>query len=126
MVAALLLVGWTAFVWGTRISNALDDRSLSGSAQAATLLTAGAMVALAGWLGVTAVRRGEVRRPLLALSVATALVWVVRVPSIVLADHAVGFTVVHVGLAVVSIGLVALAWRSVGGRPSVATGASRA
>ena len=42
----------------------------------------------------------------------TGVVWAVRIPMIVLADHAVGFKVVHAMLGLISIGLAAVAYRT--------------
>jgi hypothetical protein len=39
------------------------------------------------------------------------LVWLVRVPQILIADHTVAFKVVHVALGVVSVVLAALVWQ---------------
>lgn len=51
---------------------------------------------------------------MVALAVWTTGVWIVRAGDIVLGgDHEVGFVVVHVVLAVVSIALATLAARSV-------------
>jgi hypothetical protein len=46
-----------------------------------------------------------------ALAAWTTGVWIVRVAGIVAAGHAVGFTIVHAVLAVVSIVLAGVAWR---------------
>src|SRR5262245_45421421 len=111
--AALALVGWTLFVWTTRIFNVWGDADLdtgeklgrTGLALSFTLLAAAVIVAL--WragprAGVVAVG---------ALAAWTVAVWVVRDIRIVAADHAPGFTLVHVVLGVVSIILAAWAWR---------------
>jgi hypothetical protein len=42
----------------------------------------------------------------------TVVVWVVRVPMILVADHVVGFKIVHATLGLISVGLAALVWRS--------------
>ncbi len=48
-----------------------------------------------------------------ALAAWSTAVWVVRDVGILVADHEVGFKVVHTVLAVVSIVLSVLAWREV-------------
>jgi hydrogenase/urease accessory protein HupE len=80
-------------------------------------------------LGVVVALRWRERTPLVAavgaLAAWTIGVWIVLVAGIVAADHALGFTVVHAVLAVVSIVLAAVAWRETcrraaspgGGRP---------
>lgn len=65
-------------------------------------------------------------RPLLAavgaLAGFTTAVWVVRAIDIAAGDHSIGFIVVHVVLALVSIALAVAAWLAVrrGNRPSEA------
>lgn len=111
--AALALVGWTLFVWTTRIFNVWGDADLdtgeklgrTGLALSFTLLALAVLVAL--WRGSARARLVAVG----ALAAWTVAVWVVRDIRIVAADHDVGFTVVHVVLGVVSIVLAAWAWR---------------
>jgi hypothetical protein len=111
--AALALVGWTLFVWTTRIFNVWGDADLdigekvgrTGLALSFTLLALAVLAAL--W-------RGSRRTGLLAVGALagwTVAVWVVRDIRIVAADHDLGFTVVHLVLGVVSIVLAAWAWR---------------
>ena len=52
-------------------------------------------------------------RGVTAFAAGTTLYWAVRIPMILLADHPVGFKVVHAVLAAVSIALAVAAWRSV-------------
>jgi hypothetical protein len=113
--AVLALVIWTLFVWTTRINNVWRDTDLStgeklgrtGLAASFTVLAAAVLVAL--WQRaprMTTMTAG-------ALGAWTTLVWVVRDARIVAADHDLGFTLVHLGLGVVSIALAVLAWRDV-------------
>jgi hypothetical protein len=44
-------------------------------------------------------------------AVLTVVVWLVRVPMILVADHGAPFKIVHVGLGVVSVVLAALVWQ---------------
>ena len=110
---ALALVAWTFFVWTTRIGNIWRDADLdtgekvgrTGLALSFTLLALAVVGAL--W-------RGSARTRLVAVGALAAwstAVWVVRDARILVADHEVGFKVVHTVLAVVSIGLSVLAWR---------------
>jgi hypothetical protein len=83
--------GWTILVWIGRIGLGGDP------------LLAGPFVLLAG---IALWRRG---RWVYALAVWTAVVWLIRTPVILGHDHPVAFKVVHSVLAVVSVGLAALA-----------------
>jgi hypothetical protein len=110
---ALALVAWTFFVWTTRIGNIWRDADLdtaekvgrTGLALSFTLLALAVVGAL--W-------RGSARTRLVAVGALAAwstAVWIVRDARILVADHEVGFKVVHTLLAVVSIVLSVLAWR---------------
>jgi hypothetical protein len=117
----LALVGWTFFVWTTRIANIWRDDALdtgervgrTGLALSFTVLAVAAVVAL--WRGSPRATRVAVGL-LAAWSVA---VWVVRDARIVAGDHDAAFVVVHVVLGVVSVALAALAWREVRRVPAV-------
>ena len=99
---AYALPVWTFLLWTTRIRNILaDDGSWPD------LLVPVAMTVL----GVVALV--DRRRGLPALAVATIAVWAVRVPLVLVRDHDLAFTVVHLVLAVVSVGLAALTLRTV-------------
>jgi hypothetical protein len=112
------LVGWTLYVWSTRIGNAAGNDALSTGSKTFSIVLSLTFVGLAVAAAVVAVRAWS--RPLArvealvlrALVGWTVLVWVVRIPMIAVADHSVGFKVVHAVLGVVSIGLAALVWRS--------------
>jgi hypothetical protein len=110
---ALALVAWTFFVWTTRIGNIWRDADLdtgekvsrTGLALSFTLLALAVVGAL--W-------RGSARTRLVAVGALagwSTAVWIVRDARILVADHEVGFKVVHTVLAVVSIVLSVLAWR---------------
>jgi len=124
--ATVALVAWTLLVWTTRIGNIWRDGHLDAAAKWGSSALALSFTVL-GLVVVMALRRPA--RPLLAavgaLAAWTTGVWIVRVAGIVAAGHAVGFTIVHAVLAVVSIVLAAVAWRETrrlaaspgGGRP---------
>ena len=103
---------WTVFVWGTRISNILDDGGAGGGGRALDLAIAGGLTLL-GLVVAVATWRRQPAWALPALVVATVAVWAVRIPVILLdPDHGVAFKAVHAALAVVSLALAAGAWRS--------------
>jgi len=110
----LALVVWTVLVWGARIDNIVGDDGLSTGGKAARLALAGSLLALAAlaateWWAArprpTTPRRFRAR--IAPLAVWTVLVWAVRATGIALGDHEAAFIVVHLVLAVVSIGLAA-------------------
>jgi hypothetical protein len=113
----LALAAWTVFIWGTRIRNIVRD---GGSALA--LVLAVGMVVLAGVVAAAVWRGGRPAWAVPALALATIATWAVRIPLILLADHPVGFTVVHAVLGLTSIALAGLAWRQ---HEAIAAGARR-
>ena len=110
--APLVLVAWTLFVWGGRLRNLVrGDEDAPVSFVLAVVFCLLAVITL-----VTAfVGRGRHRLAVLVLAGITTVVWAVRGVQIALADHSVGFIVVHTVLALVSIGLAVVAWRAVEG-----------
>jgi hypothetical protein len=125
--ATVALVAWTLLVWTTRIGNIWRDGDLDAAAKWGRSALALSFTVL-GLVVVVALRRPARPRLLAAvgaLAAWTTGVWIVRFAGIVAADHAVGFTVVHAVLAVVSIVLAGVAWRETrrlaaspgGGRP---------
>lgn len=117
---AVLLAGWTLFVWLTRVRNAVGDDDLSGAARIGTLLLSASCVVLAA-VSLAGLRAGpaSLRRAVGALGLWTVVVWPIRAVGIALGGHGAGFVVVHLALAASSIGLAAWAWRAVGSRRPV-------
>jgi len=106
-----LLVAWTLFVWGTRISNALGGTE-STSDKVVSIVLSVTFVALAvasAWLLVRLWRGGVLDRSWAAMVATfaawTTAVWLVRMTTIALSDNTAAFKVVHVVLGLVSIGL---------------------
>lgn len=106
-----VLCGWTVFVWGNRLTNAWSSTTETTGAKVGSTFLAASFLALAV-AGVVALVRswrapGEAAPRALLLFFAgwTVAVWVVRIVTISLADHAVGFKVVHAALGLVSVGL---------------------
>jgi hypothetical protein len=127
LTPVLALVAWTLFVWVGRVRNIVDDEALTGWSRIWRLGFALSFVVLGTVAGVLALGRLVAGTRawrsrglwLVAVSLAAygALTWLVRGIDIALGNHSVGFKVVHVVLAVVSIGLGAwvLGWaRSTG------------
>jgi hypothetical protein len=114
----LLFALWTGYVWVTRIVNAWTASTEAMTAKVISTIVSVVLVAGAVALLATLVRaRARVLdavevRLLQVMSIATLVVWAVRVPQILLdADHDVPFKVVHVTLAVISLVLAGLTWR---------------
>ena len=110
------MVVWTSYVWTTRILNAWTGDESTSRAVTATLLSASFLVlAAATALVLVRARRRRLataeRRVLQVLAAWSAVVWLVRGVAIALADHDLGFVVVHLVLALVSIGLAVQTWR---------------
>jgi len=111
-VAVYVVIGWTLFMWVTRTRLIFTEKDLSAADIVLRIAPVFLFVALALVL-LASVRTG---RPDLARSVAviaawTTLYWLVRVTLISLHDHPIGFKIVHVVLAAISIGTAAWAWR---------------
>ena len=103
----IAFLAWTVFVWAGRIRN-------GGSVLLAVTFLV--LAAAAVW------RR---RRWITALVVWTVAVWAIRTPQILIADHPVGFKIVHTVLALVSIALAASAQRDVQREREAATTPAR-
>lgn len=118
-LAVPLFLGWTLFVWGGRLRNLAADPGGFAEASQWSLWGSVVFVTLAVISVVLLVARQAAfgRVVLAALVALTVGVWLVRAVDIALGDHSIGFIVVHVVLAVVSIGLGVAAWRTApGGR----------
>ena len=105
-----VLVAVTVVVWAVRVVNVFGDDSLSGSARLWRLLVATCFLVFAGlavvvlsgrWAGH---RLGSTR--LVAMfCLWTMVFWAVRSIGILLGDYDAEFTLVHLLLAVVSVGV---------------------
>jgi hypothetical protein len=105
----LVLPLWTLFVWVGRIRNVFDGDEPKAGVIVPILLVVLALIALV-----------DRRRGLPLLALATVAVWAVRVPLVLVRDHSIGFKVVHVVLALVSIGLAAVSMRALSRRRALA------
>jgi len=124
-VGAFLI--WTIFVWGVvRVRNIMNDPDLSSSERTWPLILAATLwipaAALLVTLLVTLIRKQEFAQPLkivvAVLGVWTTLVWMVRAFDIALtSNRELPFIVVHLQLAVISVGLAVLAARSLRPEP---------
>ena len=115
-IVLLAFVAWTAFVWGNRISNTLRSEESAGAKTFSTVLS---LVLLGFAVAVVVVMAKAWKlnlgaagaKVLMAAAALTVVVWLVRVPMILVADHGAPFKIVHVGLGVVSVVLAALVWQ---------------
>ena len=106
---AFLFAGWTLFVWGTRISNILDDGGSVGALAVAVFMVTLAVATLAA-----VVFRRWLAPVVLTLAGATILVWLARLPGLLLdSGHRAPFKLVHTALALVSIALAVKAMSAV-------------
>jgi hypothetical protein len=101
-----LLAGWTLLVWIGRVRNIVDADGATAELVVPLLLVV---------LGVATLVRPARFAPLLAL--VTAIVWLVRLPLLLVHDHTAAFVVVHLVLAAVSLTLAALTLRGRARRP---------
>ena len=105
-----VLVGWTFFVWTTRIGNIWRDDSLTGGEKLGSTALALSFTVLAAVVLVAYVqRRPWLAGAVLVLAGWTTGVWVARFAAIATDGHDAGFVAVHLVLALVSIGLSAAA-----------------
>jgi hypothetical protein len=105
---AWLFLGWTGFVWVTRVKNVFGDDDLGVAEQAERLVVPVVMLVLAGYVAWSMARRRNLA-PLRWLAAATIAVWLWRGSDILFGDHSGAFKVVHTVLGVISIGLALLA-----------------
>lgn len=114
-----LYVLWTVFVWGNRISNAWTSDTESFSAKVASTGIAVVFIAfalVAAWIifrAWKATLKAWMVGLLCVFAAWTVGVWVVRTTTMLFAEHAVGFKVVHLVLGLVSIGLALAVVRAV-------------
>jgi hypothetical protein len=123
-----VLVGWTLFVWTTRVGNIWRDHALDAGQKLGRTGLALSFTALAAVTLVAYVQRRPWLTPaVLVLAVWTWAVWLERSVGIASGDHSAAFISVHIVLALISIGLSTLAvrvvgavgvWRGRGGRGS--------
>lgn len=110
--ATVALVVWTLLVWTTRISNIWNDAALSEGEKWGRTGLALSFTALAVAVAVALWRRaGWKPSAVAALAAWTVAVWVARAVGITTGDHDAAFIVVHLVLAIVSIGLSVVAVR---------------
>ncbi len=118
----IVLVVWSLYVWATRISNAAADPTIRAGSKAFSiglslsfivLAVAGLVILVRAWSRPKT--NGEVLIVRLFAGW-TIVVWLVRIPMIVLADHVpsgsdpAAFKTVHAVLGLISIGLATLVW----------------
>ena len=121
-VVLAVFVAWTAYVWASRIANALgSDTESTGGKIFSTVLSI-ALLALAAAVVTVMVRSWKApltvggAKVLAVAAGATIIVWLIRVPQILMTDHGpevngTAFNIVHTMLGVVSVVLAALVWQ---------------
>lgn len=115
--ALIAFVLWTAFVWANRISNTLRSETESAGAKTFSTVLSVVLLLLALAVVIVMVRAWKAAvspgggKVLMVAAAFTVVVWLVRVPQILIADHTVAFKVVHVALGVVSVVLALLVWQ---------------
>lgn len=100
-----VLVVWTLVIWVSRVRNILTDDTLSAGGQFVRVAVAVLFIGLA----LVALRW---RQLVLPFCIWTIGYWAVRAVQIIANDHALGFTLVHTVLALISIGLAGWVVRS--------------
>lgn len=117
-VAVFSLV--TLFIWLNRIWLSWTQKGVGVPAKLATSIPITFFVIAAGILLVAMWRGADRTSPgfrnlVRAFSAGTVAYWAIRGPMILAHHHPAGFKAVHAVLAVVSIAVAVLAWRSLGG-----------
>lgn len=115
-IVLIAFVLWTVFVWANRISNTLRSEESAGAKTFSTVLSivmlgfavAVVVVLVKAWRAPVTAGGGKA---LVGAAALTVVVWLVRVPQILMADHGAPFKIVHLMLGVVSVVLAALVWQ---------------
>lgn len=104
----VILAAWTLLLWSTRIRNALDDSELVGWTRTWQIGISVLFVVVGIVLGLLSLVRPMWAIPVgLVLAVGGSIWWAIRGTGVVLADYELGFTLVHVALAIGTIVLSA-------------------
>lgn len=108
----LVFGAWNAAIWLSRVRNILADQELDRAAKALWLVPAvvfglGGLLALWSWWR----GRSAVVLPLMGVLAATLFYWPIRIVFILFDGRSAAFRIVHLLLAVVSVGLALLAVR---------------
>jgi len=104
------LAAWTVFIWSIRIFNALGDAALDVGEKAFAVALSLSLLGLAA-ASVRAAWTGRGVGVIRVFATWTTLVWAYRITMILLAEHEVGFKVVHTILGLVSVVLAVLVYR---------------
>ncbi len=113
-LAVPILVAWTEFVWISRVRNVVGNDDLSSAAELWRIVVAAVFISLGGtalWAWRSrADHPGRALWLLRLLCTRTVRFWIGRGGGIILADHTLGFTVIHTVLMAISIGLAVWVW----------------
>jgi hypothetical protein len=113
---SFLNAGWLAFIWITRIRNAVDDHTSSGANHAIAYVLSAICLIGAATLAVVAWRRLTTPVATRAIAVVAAAhigIWLVRGVQIAISDRGFAFKAVHVTLGIISVALAVALIRSV-------------
>jgi hypothetical protein len=115
------LVVWTALIWVSRIRNIWNDADLSTINRTLSTLIAVVFIALAVvtaailWRSHAEGLTSWGSKFIVGFAAWTIGYWGIRAVEMLLDDHSGVFKAIHTVLALVSIGLAALAWRAATG-----------
>jgi heme/copper-type cytochrome/quinol oxidase subunit 4 len=108
--------GWLAFIWITRIRNAVDDHTSSTANHAIAYVLSAICLVGAAALAVVAWRRLTTRAAtnvIVGVAAVHVGIWLVRGVQIAISDREFAFKAVHVTLGVISVALAVMLVRSV-------------
>jgi len=116
-----VLIGWTIFLWISRLRNVVNNDDLTSTGRAVRVLVVVVFVSLAVVTGLAVWRRWAPARAVIAVLLSwTVVYWLVRGIGILIdGDYSAGFKAVHTVLMVVSLTLAALAGASLRDRGKV-------
>lgn len=104
------LVGWTVFVWISRIRNVVNADEIDTTGKFLRLVVVAIFLGFAGLLAAWIVK-GSPRWALAAASIWSVGFWLVRGGGILLdPNHDTGFKAIHTALMIATFAVVALAW----------------
>ncbi len=112
-LARVVLVGWTLFLWASRLRLVLQNDDLDGWGTAWRIGVVVVFTVMGLVAGIGVLRRSPWTPAAMAVLVWwTVAFWLVRGTGIIIDDHELGFTVIHTILMAVSIGTAMWVWQT--------------